>query len=448
MKKLSLRMMAVLMVALMVFGLAACGGTSDVDTSGGQSTASGKGWAEVKKNLPADANGKTLKVYDWTKESEYYGLGKANKAFQQETGIKVEFTQIPYDTYFTKISAQVNAQDAPDVIRVQGGARKEMVNLQPINKATKFDFTDAAWDQNVISHYTYNGNIYAVNMVDTPVYSPYVMYYNNKLIKDYNLDDPYELWKKGDGSWNWDKVFEMCETFLDEVDDESYSGFTTMAGFEYFHAAGVPPVTFDRKTTTFSHNLDNETFVKAAQNFAKWFEKGVQDKMLSNTAKFGGGKLLFYVSMGQLTASSSETFGAIRKAGALSCVPLPAFKEGVEDVQVMGEMMALGIPKTAKNAELAPYYMRYTLDREHYDMANYYNCNNAEETLKYIAEKGAKSGYAGYVMQKENAFGRNTNSVLDELRQSGTENVKTILDVYVPAMQAGIDEANKFYQGL
>ncbi len=448
MKKLSLRMMAILMVALMVFGLAACGGNTDVDTSGGDSVAAGKGWTEIKNSLPSDASGKTLRVYDWTKESEYYGLSKANKGFEQETGIKVEFTQIPYDTYFTKITGEVAAQNAPDVVRVQSGAQKEMKYLQPINKATKFDFTDAAWDQSFLKHYTYNDNIYAVNMVNAPIYSPYVMYYNSKLIQDYNLDDPYELWKKGDNSWNWDTVFEMCEIFLEEVKDDSYSGFTTMAGFEYFAAAGVAPITYDAKTNTFGHNLTNPTFLSVAKKLASWNQKGIQDQMLSNAAKFGGGKMLFYVSMGQLTASTSETFGSIRKSGALACVPLPSFDKDHDAVQLMGEMMALGIPQTAKNAELAPYYMRYVLDREHYDMANYYNCKNAEETLKFIAENGAKSNYAGYVMQKGNPFDETDNSVLDTLRKQKVEQVEMYLDSYRQKVDAAIADTNKFYQAL
>ncbi len=445
MKKLSFRILAVMIVALMILGLAACGKKDAGEVS---TTGAGLSWEELLEQLPEGAENVTLEVYDWTPENEYTGLPEANAAFTSETGIGVKFNVVPYDSYFTKINTAVAANNGPDVVRVQNGARKEMTYLQPMNTATTFDYTDAEyWDQTVVNHYTYKGNIYAVNMVNTPVYSPYVMYYNKALISKYELDDPYDLWKANDGSWNWDTVFDMCETFLDEVGDDSYSGLITMAGFEYWQAAGVPPITFDRESNTFSHNFKNTTFQEVTMKFVRKNDDGLMDKQLSNTPKFNGGKALFGVFMGQLTNTTSVTFKDLRASGSLACVPLPSFDDKTDDVQVMGEVLAMGIPKTAKNAQLVPFYLRYVLDRNNYDMANYYGCDHAEETMSYIAGSNPVAAIDSYVITKDDT-GFNANTIIDEFRGSGVANVVSRCDMFAPAVEAGIAKANAFYAGL
>ncbi len=407
-----------------------------------------KTWAEVKKGIPANASGKTLTVYGWNAITEVYGMDKVTDSFTKETGIKIDFQHIPYDQYFSKISAAVSAQNAPDAVHIQNAnPRKELSNLQPLNTATSFDFNDKAWDQDILDIYTFGNNLYGVNMVNTPRYSPYVMYYNKSLIKDYGLDDPYDIWKK-DKNWNWDTVEEMCEDFLDQVKDDSYSGFTTMAGFEYWWSAGKPPITFNTKTRTYSHNLQDKTFIQLCQKYVKMAENGtIQDKMLSNLAKFNNGKILFCITTGLHTSRGSSQLKTLRDKGNLGCVPLPSFKKGVADVQVLNEALAWGIPKTAKNAELVPYYLRYMLDRTNYDMDNYYNCDHGEEVLKYIQSKGAKMDYAGHIMTMDQA-NTNTNSFIDNLRGSGYEMIQRVLDALQPGIEASITDMNDYIKTL
>lgn len=485
MKKLSLRILASLMALLLIMGLAACGGSGDTegssapaessqpvsdssdtpvsddpssDASATTTTTTGSGkttrpivankkaatWAEIKAKIPASAKGTTLHVYDWNPQSEVPGMSNMHKKFTEETGIIVDYKIVNHNSYFTKIAAEVAAKNAPDAVRIQNVNRQNLVNLQPMQNLG-YDFTDAAWDKNVMNAYTFNGNLYGVNMVGSPYYCAALVYYNKNLIETYGLDDPYDLWK--DGEWTWDALWDMCEEFLDEADGDDFIGLSTMAFMEYQHAYNKPTITYDHKNNTFKHNLQDANYVKSWQIYANNYDKGLISQALTNNDAFDGGKLLFNVSMGIASRSGSSYFRNLRSQGAVACVPLPALKKGAKDYQVLGEVQAFGIPKTAKNPALVPYYLRYYFDADNYNMNNFYNVEHAAEVTKYVQSKNPAIGYAGAVMTKETT-GFVTSQFIDELKQGGAANVKMKLDSFVPTVDAAIKEAQSFYGSL
>ncbi len=484
MKKLSLRILASLMALLLVMGLAACGGNGDNEgssapvessqpvsdpasdastpedstpdastTTSGTASTTKRGvqtnkkaatWAEIKAKIPASAKGKTITVYDWNPQSEVPGMDKVNKNFPNETGIKVDYTIVNYSSYFTKIAAEVAAKNAPDAVRIQNVNRQNLVNLQPMQNLG-YDFTDAAWDKNVMDAYTFNGNLYGVNMVGSPYYCAALVYYNKNLVETYGLDDPYELWK--DGKWTWDALWDLCEEFLDEADGDDFMGLSTMAFMEYQHAYNKPTITYDKKTNTFKHNLQDKNYVTSWQIYANYYDKGLISQALTNNDAFDGGKLLFNVSMGISSRNGSAYFRNLRSQGAVACVPLPALKKGAKDYQVLGEVQAFGIPKTAKNPELVPYYLRYYFDADNYNMKNFYNVEHAAEVTKYVQSKNPAIGYAGAIMTKETTDFV-TSQFIDELKTGGAANVKMKLDSFVPKVETAIAEAQTFFASL
>lgn len=503
MKKLSLRILASLMALLMIMGLAACGGNSDPESSaapvGGSesevsapesdasapesdasapesdastpdsstnTTTSGNGsdskvsatqpsrdiivskkaktWAEIKAQIPAGSSGKTLIVYDWNPVSEVPGMDKVNKNFTKETGINIKYTIVTYNSYFTKIAAEVAAKNAPDAVRLQNVDRQNLSNLQPMN-STGYDFTDSAWDKTVVDAYTFNGNIYGVNMVGSPLYSPWLVYYNKNLIETYGLDDPYELWKKG--KWTWDKLWALCKEFIDEADGDDFIGLSTMAGMEYQQAYNKPAIIYDKKTNTFKHNLQDADFIKSWKLYANYYEKGYISQSLTNNDAFDAGKLLFNISHAIASRNGSAYFRQLRSKGSVACVPLPALKSGAKDYQLLGEVQAFGIPKTAKNPNLVPYYLRYYFDVDNYNMKNFYNVDHAAETLAYIQKKQPAISYNPAVMTVE-TVGVNPGTFILEVKGCGVANVQMKLDSYVPKLETAMTEAQSFFASL
>ncbi len=491
MKKLSLRILASLMALLLIMGLAACGGNGGTESSSAPEESSqpvsepdvpvsedsepvdsepedssattdssdtskvtttrkvstGKKaatWAEIKAQIPSGASSKTLRVYDWNPQSEVKGMEAMHANFTKETGIKVNYEIVNYDSYFTKITSEVAAKNAPDAVRLQNVTRTNLINLQPMQDLG-YDFTDAAWDKNIMNAYTFNGNLYGVNMVGSPFYCPVMIFYNKNLINTYDLDDPYELWK--DGKWTWDKLWEMCEEFVENAPDDSFLGYGAMAQMEYQFAYNKPTITYNKKTNTFSHNLKDENYIKSWQIYANNFDKGLISRALSNVDDFNAGKLLFTAWDAIASRNGSAAFRAIRSQGAVACVPLPALKKGTKDYQLIAEPQAFGIPKTAKNAALVPYYLRYYFDADNYDMKNFYNVDHAAEVHKYIQTKNPAINYNGAVINKE-LSGMHASQFLDALKTGGSANVMGTLDSYVPTLEAAMKEAEAFYAEL
>lgn len=483
MKKLSLRILASLMSLLLIMGLAACGGSGDNeessapvesnqqeasapessepdDPSTDASTTTGNGttttttrrvvggqakpWSEIKAQIPASAKGTTLRVYDWNPVGEVPGLDKVNKKFEEETGIKINYSVVTYNSYFTKIAAEVASKNAPDAVRIMNINRANLANLQPMN-STGYDFSDPAWDKTVVDAYTFNGNIYGVNMVGSPYYSPYLVYYNTNLIETYGLDDPYELWK--DGDWTWEKLWDMCEEFLDEADGDDFIGLSTMTGMEYQLAYNKPVITYDKKTNKFSHNLQNADFIKSWKLYANYYDKGIISRSLTNNDAFDGGKLLFNISQGIAARNGSAYFRQLRSQGAVGCVPLPALKDGAKDYQLLAEVQAFGIPKTAKNANLVPYYLRYYFDVNNYNMKNFYNVDNSAEVIAYIQKKSPAINYAGAILTEETTECTPA-QFIDQLKAGGAANVQMKLDSFVPKVNVAIAEAQTFFASL
>lgn len=490
MKNLSLRILATLVALLMVMGLAACGGNGDIESSSAPEsvdesssqaelpapessevdssdttttteddvptttskttrttkapTAQAKSWDEIKKEIPAGSSGKTLTVYDWNPTSEVPGMEKVNKNFTKETGINIKYTIVPHSSYFTKITAEVAAKNAPDAVRVQNINRNNLTNLQPFN-STGYDFSDPAWDKTIMDAYTFNGNLYGVNMVDSPYVSAFVVHYNKRLVDEFGLDDPYELWK--DGEWTWDALWDMCKEFLKEADGDDYIGLSTMAGMEYQLAYNKPAILYDKKTNTFSHNLKDEKFIKSWQIYANNYDKGYISQALTNNDAFNAGKLLFNISHTIATRDGSAYFKEIRSEGAVACVPLPALEKGAKDYQLLQEVQAFGIPKTAKNPNLVPYYLRYYFDIDNYDMDEFYNVDNAAEVIEYIKGKNPSFIYDGMVMTEETT-GFNSAQFIDRLKTGGAANVKMKLDSYVPTVEVAMAEAQTFLASL
>lgn len=502
MKKLSLRILASLMALLLIMGLAACGGSGDPESSvapsessdpvsdssdisapdssdpvddpsessnstPGASTTAGKvgkvtsttakttrggaginkkaaTWAEIKKQIPASAKGVELRVYDWNATSETPGLDQVLKNFTKETNIKVDYKIVNYNDYHTKIASEVASKNAPDAVRLQGVSRKDMQNLQPMQNLG-FDFTDAAWDANVLDAYTFNGNLYGVNMIGSPFYCPVMVYYNTNLIDTYDLEDPYQLWKKG--KWTWDKVWELCEEFLDEANSEEFIGLSTMAYLEYQIAYNKPIITYDKTAKTFSHNMNDKDFIKSWQTFVTYYQDGYISEMLTNNDAFDQGKLLFNFSNGIASRKGSAYFKDLRAKGTVGCVPLPALKSGAKDYQMLAEPQAFGIPKTAKNAKLVPYFLRYYFDGDNYDMKNFYNVDHAAEVIQYIQTKNPSINYAGCVISTSTT-GWGLNVLIAELKGQGPDRVIPLLEERVTQVEPAMAEAQSFYASL
>lgn len=170
MKKRLSKWLALCLALMMVFSLAACGGTP-ATTSGAASGSAGA-------SQPTDAEPVTLTVYTWWDITKYAHLQKMKEDFEAENpDIKLEFVTVPSkyaDTMVTKLAGG----EIPDVMmlamdQIPRYALSDI--LLPLDDLASQEYKDALYPV-VKNALTVNGTLYAAARDVTPK----VMFLNTK----------------------------------------------------------------------------------------------------------------------------------------------------------------------------------------------------------------------------------------------------------------------------
>lgn len=327
----------------------------------------GKSWSQLLASMPKKLRGTTVTVFNWNPAAEYTGAPLVIEEFTKQTGIKVDWQTINYDVYFTRLAARVASDEAPDVVRTNTPVSTNMVSFQPLS-ATKFDFSDSAWDQNVMKDYTINGKAYATSLKNTHLGSVNMIFYNKALIDKYDLENPYLLWKNG--KWTMNKFIQMCEEYKKATKTEHSC---TGGWWEYWSMIyGIQgPVKYDGKK--YSNNVKDKTFLTVTQKIAEWYN--TKEYLAEGRAEeFNAGEVLFYAGQSVLARRKNVYFSDLKAENNFYAVPMPAVDGQKTYYQGRGEYEAYAIADGAKNPEAVPYFLRYFLDGGNYDLKNFF-CN-------------------------------------------------------------------------
>jgi len=243
MKKIKSILSAVL-VSSMILGVAACGDTAQ--TSSGGTAAAQPERTEANSTTDPDANAATdaeIKELDTStytpsgnagtvKYFGYYDITVDQKGQQQvdifETekyGGKIEWISATFgDAYFDKLATLIAADDSPDLLTLEPQAFPYGVSKGLYQSLDEYlDIDDPLWAdmREVIESYNYKGEHYVF---------PHRMLawrgleYNRKTIAEAGLTDPYELYKKGE--WTWDTWRQLMIDFCN-ISDENIGYYAT-----------------------------------------------------------------------------------------------------------------------------------------------------------------------------------------------------------------------------
>lgn len=116
--KTSKRFLCALLAAAMALSLAACGGKNGTSADDGKSPAGGAGADDSGK-----AGGVTLTYcvsQNWVNKGSNVD-DELNKAFEEETGIKIDMQVIPDDQYVNVLKTKLSTGEVPDLFMVSGG---------------------------------------------------------------------------------------------------------------------------------------------------------------------------------------------------------------------------------------------------------------------------------------------------------------------------------------
>lgn len=440
MKKICFRAFTLLISLCFMLSLAACGGTADsssdstgnkpapilppttIDDSKPKTSLTRD---EVMANMPESLRGTTLTYMYWWNPKEQMEKD-AIAEFEKVTGIKVEPIVASYEEFTTQLTSRIASDKSPDLVRLLGNSTERTSALQPITNSG-FDFNDTAWDTQVMKDYTFNGNCYGVNLKNSAIMDYAVIYYNKNALKNAEMEDPYTIWKNNPDEWTWSKFWGMCDEFLKANNNRSgYYGATFEYTEAYVRAMGGYGFTYDSASGKFVSGVTSKATEIGWQRTLDAMNKKWLVSSHDVTA-FDNGKILFFWSGPYSARTADDRQSALKKSNSLGVVPLPTDSKN----QTLYEYTAFGIAEGAKNPAAAPYYLRWVLDQESYDMSKVWYNAQAKEVMDYVASSDNIWYGNSYIPSLEST-----------LKSGGSAQVQSVLGSFKNVVDAMIKDEN------
>ncbi len=264
------RILSSVLAAATVISVAGCGGgsgrqevsatnaattttvaTTTLDTDAAVQDAVGNIAEDTKLELTVDKKIKWLAWWDIDETSAVAELFKAQYGIPEEgdASYGADFaneifvwTNVAYGDRYDKLGQLVASGDSPDIFPFEIGyfpISAYMNRFQPIDGIVDTTTEDWAKFRPVMDDFMWdNKNWCAITDINTN----YVLWYRKTIIEEVGLEDPYELYKNGE--WTWDKFLEMADKFQQSGDSKYViDGWNVPDGF--LATTGTPLVSIE-----------------------------------------------------------------------------------------------------------------------------------------------------------------------------------------------------------
>ncbi len=377
-----------------------------------------------------DFQGKELTIWTWWDVP----LKDYQLLFEQETGAKLKFVNIPMENYQERAITAISAATGPDIILPEAFGLTWIAKgvVQPWNDyldVTKAPFAEKI-AKTLVDNFTKDGKVYGV----TGGEDPYFIYYNKQLFEDEGQDDPLELWKAG--NWTWETFTEINKNM---TLDRNTDGVIDVYGFDGYCVrswvlsnGGLDITMINGKPT---YTMDDPRVVKALEFYRTlgipaWTEDDDPMKRFERqaVAMMGWGSW----DMKKYRDLMGENLGVVPFPMGPDCDKTLKFAPG--SVGIQPNCLATG----AKNPELAAHYLEW----------DFWERVEPEEEALALAMYGSEEIKDMFKLMKQSAnadltaaFG-NTPKLLNELIYwNATDSVASITQGAKQAIQAEIDAA-------
>ncbi|WP_313509539.1 sugar ABC transporter substrate-binding protein [Enterococcus sp.] len=148
---------------------------------------------------------KEIRMFVSGDTSEGGAYTKMAEKYQEETGVTVEVTDVPYDDLLTKITKAVQADDAPEVVRVS--------TVLPDWNDYLIDLTAVAEDANTLESMTIKNEEDVVKALPSDVTAT-GLFLNTDLFDEAGVSYP----QSEDDIWTWDEFLDAINQVVDKTD--------------------------------------------------------------------------------------------------------------------------------------------------------------------------------------------------------------------------------------
>ena len=318
--------------------------------------------------------------------------------YEKLTGVDVKVTTIAEKDYSNKLITMITGKNAPDVVCLQGNNFPNLIikAMQPLDSKT-FQLDSDCWAYNIMDAFKINGRYFSVAMPKSWSCEDlnYVTYYNPQLLKSIGVTTmPYDLYKQG--KWNW----ETQEEIMRKAKAAGKVGLEYQSSDVFMHSAGQDFVSYDG--SQFNNLASGAT--SGSLLTSAWAEVATL-----NSENLIGVWNINDVVTGKSALNTAITYGLYKEGNwynesvgaTLNAVPVAGPKG--ETAYTPVKPKTWGVPKTAKNAKGAAYFLRYFLDTSEFDFDSTFYNNNFKEVFNIITNTKAKksimygSGVSDYI---------------------------------------------------
>ncbi|MBR5090681.1 MAG: extracellular solute-binding protein [Ruminiclostridium sp.] len=190
--------------------------------------------------------------------------------------------------YFERLGTLVAADDSPDITRYEWASFPHGISRNmytPID--TYIDLDSDLWSgmKNVAEEFAYNGKHYYVPYM---LSSNFAINYNRKVLEEYGLSDPMELYKEGE--WTWDSFRDLLRKWCDISPD--HIGYTGVGAMSFIATTGTKVI--DVKNTEIINNLNSDKIVRCMEFLEDIYRQGLTGEGYVDPGEaFVDGKTLF-----------------------------------------------------------------------------------------------------------------------------------------------------------
>ncbi len=322
------KIIAGIMSISMMFSLGACSGSSDGGSTDGDTTTTAGRTKEEDEVTVADLGEKYPNDVDisgqeivWMAD---YDINPSNNddrsvaltLFEDTYGGKVKWIQTTSATKFDDLANKIMSDEQVDMFPYEwsclpNGVYKDQ--YEPLDDYINLD--DDLWAdvKYMAESLVYNGKHYVIPYA---ISDPVCIQYSRELMQEEGLDDPYELYQKGE--WTWDTFMDMMEKFVNNADDgEERFGINGWFGQAVVQSTGKTIVTYDG--SKFANNITDPQIEKAELLLQQIAQENLYDP--SWKSYFPEDGLTLFYAMGG-TWSLGESNGK-NPDGDIMIVPFP-----------------------------------------------------------------------------------------------------------------------------
>lgn len=263
----------------------------------------------------------------------HYDLGPAKELYKELFGGEVIQIICGVQEYASKLQNLIGAGTVPDLVVSESTTDPCFVTLanaglvQPIDAYIDYNEPELKDLQSVYEAGLWNGQHYLAPYDNKPVY---YMIYNSKLFEEYGYETPWELWEKGE--WTWDAFRELAAelNITDENGDYICYGTGAPGYGSLTGSTGVDYVAL--KDGFFENNLTHPDVVRA-ENYLN--DMLFKDDIIKIKAQGGWrnywnrGMVAMQIIDSWMLKGSAEVSQAIQE-GTLGIVPLPQDPQKVQ----------------------------------------------------------------------------------------------------------------------